>query len=155
MSLLSKVALSLIRISLVSVLTAFLLYTIITLIDTQVVNAFNKGRDYEQSLEHCTPPSTDETWVQTQWRTTDQYFALVTCRRPNFVPIVTIVATIAAAFGGVKVALNGTMIRVREIDSKLTQHIKREDEQEILLAGRLGVIETKIDEVRDRIREVK
>lgn len=64
---------------------------------------------------------------------------------PLIVSLMTIVATVAAAFGGVKVALNGTVKRVNDIDVKLTQHIRDESALETQVAERLVRVETKID----------
>lgn len=64
---------------------------------------------------------------------------------PMLISLMTVVATVAAAFGGVKVALNGTVKRVNSIDEKLTQHIRDEVVIETQVAERLVRVETKID----------
>lgn len=60
------------------------------------------------------------------------------------------IATVAAALGGTKVALNGTRERVKDIDKNLNIYIKENNQTHADLLQRLSVTETKIDDLRCR-----
>lgn len=49
------------------------------------------------------------------------------------------------AWGAVKVALNGTRTRVKEIQSELHMHIREEHEADVETHERIARMETKID----------
>lgn len=57
------------------------------------------------------------------------------------------VATIAAAWGGTRQALNGTRERVQSIESKLDQHITWESDKHTEVAERLKAVEVKVEQV--------
>lgn len=57
---------------------------------------------------------------------------------------------IGGAWGGAKVALNGTRDRVKQIDRKLEDHIKDETTQDLKIHERVASIETKIDVLLER-----
>lgn len=59
---------------------------------------------------------------------------------------VTVLVTAGAAFGGVKVALNGTRERVKRIDIKLDKHIESDEGVQMRLLTGMTRIETKVDE---------
>lgn len=52
---------------------------------------------------------------------------------------------IGGAWGGAKVALNGTRERVKAVDTKLNAHIEKHTEQQMVLVDRTARIETKLD----------
>jgi hypothetical protein len=54
-----------------------------------------------------------------------------------------------AAWGGSKVALNGTRLKVKEIDAKLEQHIKDDSDIQTQVVDRLARIETKLDFLKE------
>ena len=58
------------------------------------------------------------------------------------------IATIAAAMGGTKVALNGTRQRVKDIDKNLNSHIAENNQTHSELLQRMSVVETKVDDLR-------
>ena len=53
--------------------------------------------------------------------------------------------SIGGAYGGAKVALNGTRERVREIKADLKEHIDADEEVQRETLDRLARIETKLD----------
>ena len=55
------------------------------------------------------------------------------------------VATVASAWGGVKVALNGTKQKVQDIHDELKHHIHDEDKQQKEIIERLTRVETKLE----------
>ena len=58
------------------------------------------------------------------------------------------IATVAAAWGGTRQALNGTRERVKDIDTHLNAHIREGNEQHTALVQRVAVVETKVDELK-------
>lgn len=60
-----------------------------------------------------------------------------------------IIASAGAAFGGVKVALNGTRARVTEIKVDLKEHIEKDERLQDETIDRLARIETKLDMLRN------
>jgi hypothetical protein len=57
---------------------------------------------------------------------------------------------IGGAWGGAKVALNGTRERVKDVAQKLEDHIDDEHRNDIALHERMTGVETKIDILIDR-----
>lgn len=55
------------------------------------------------------------------------------------------VATVAAAWGGTRQALNGTKERVKSIDEKMDSHIQTSQSKHETLVERIAVVETKVD----------
>ena len=58
------------------------------------------------------------------------------------------VATVAAAWGGTRQALNGTRTRVKEINENLSAHIAEGNKQHTALVQRVAVVETKVDALK-------
>ena len=58
---------------------------------------------------------------------------------------------LGAAWGGTKVALNGTREKVREIHERLSLHISDEVSADIVTHERVTRIETKVDLILDRL----
>lgn len=61
------------------------------------------------------------------------------------ISVLTGVATVAAAWGGTKVALNGTRDRVKNVEHDMVQHKSMNQKQHIETVERLTRIETKLD----------
>lgn len=59
--------------------------------------------------------------------------------------IATPIATVASAFGGVKVALNGTRERVQNVEADLKEHKEFTAAKHVETVDRLARIETKLD----------
>lgn len=60
------------------------------------------------------------------------------------------VATVGAAWGGAKAALNGTRKRVERIEEGLESHTQADAEVQTDIITRLAVIESKVDDLRSR-----
>jgi hypothetical protein len=61
------------------------------------------------------------------------------------ISIGTMLVTAGAAWGGTRVALNGTRERVKEIKAKLDKHIEADESVQRETIDRLARIETKIE----------
>lgn len=61
------------------------------------------------------------------------------------ISVLTGVATVAAAWGGTKVALNGTRDRVKNVEIDMVTHKELNAKQHIETVERLTRIETKLD----------
>lgn len=59
---------------------------------------------------------------------------------------------LGGAWGGAKVALNGTRDRVARIDAELRDHISEENQHDLILHERIAQMETKIDVLLDRTK---
>lgn len=59
---------------------------------------------------------------------------------------------IGGAWGGAKVALNGTRERVKVVEHTIRQHIADEHEHDMKHAERLSAVETKIDILIDKVK---
>ena len=64
---------------------------------------------------------------------------------PILLSVITMAVTGAAAFGGVKVGLNGAKDNIKEIDRKLTFHMEDEVEFQQEVVQRLTAVETKLE----------
>jgi hypothetical protein len=58
------------------------------------------------------------------------------------------VATVAAAWGGTRQALNGTRERVKDIDRKLDDHVAWEAEKYSGLTERIVAVEVKVEQYK-------
>ncbi len=62
----------------------------------------------------------------------------------------TLIGSCGAAFGGAKVALNGTRARVTEVKGDLKEHIEKDEKLQRETIDRLARIETKLDSLCSR-----
>lgn len=60
-----------------------------------------------------------------------------------------IIGTLGAAWGGARVALNGTRERVKQLSKDLKDHIEHDHTVQLETVDRLARIETKLDRVLD------
>ena len=63
----------------------------------------------------------------------------------EFVKLATPLLAIGGAWGGAKVALNGTRERVKQMDSKLEKHMDEDEAMQREMIDRAARMETKID----------
>ena len=61
-------------------------------------------------------------------------------------------ATVAAAWGGTRQALNGTRERVKDINSKMDLHIQNTLAKHTEISERLATVETKVDMLKGDFR---
>ena len=61
------------------------------------------------------------------------------------------VATVAAAWGGSRQALNGTRERVRSIETKIDSHTIQTASNFLDITTRVAVVETKVDDIKEKI----
>ncbi len=67
------------------------------------------------------------------------------------VSVIVPVASGAAAWGGSRQALNGTRERVKSIDEKMDKHINQTSGNIQVVTERIAVVETKVDDLKERI----
>jgi len=76
----------------------------------------------------------------------------------EFIELLKIAAPLLAvggAWGGAKVALNGTRERVKDVAARLETHIKDESVSDVILHERVASIEVKQDMVIDLLRSTQ
>ena len=63
----------------------------------------------------------------------------------EFIKLATPLLAIGGAFGGAKIALNGTRARVKEMQGDLKDHMKEDESVQREMIDRAARMETKID----------
>ena len=73
---------------------------------------------------------------------------------PAFIyAVITGVFAAGAAFGGVKIALNGTRSKVDDVYKVVSDHIREETHNDKRTHERLAKVETKVDILVERIKQ--
>lgn len=67
----------------------------------------------------------------------------------DLIPMLTIVGSLGAAWGGASVALTGAKARIKETSAELVKHIDKDAEVHTTMIDRLARIETKLDALRE------
>ena len=67
--------------------------------------------------------------------------------------ILTTVFTGGAVIGGVKIGLNGTKERTKEIQRELREHVKQEDQMQMDMLTRLARVETTQLMILDKLKD--
>jgi hypothetical protein len=68
---------------------------------------------------------------------------------PDYLPLLTIVGSLGAAFGGARVALNGTKERVKTLAESFDKHVESDAAAQNQVIDRLARIETKLDSLKE------
>lgn len=64
---------------------------------------------------------------------------------PWMISVAAGLVSIGGAYGGAKVALNGTRERVKEVKADLSAHMEKDEDLQDRMIDRLARIETKLD----------
>lgn len=67
----------------------------------------------------------------------------------EMLPMLTIVGSLGAAFGGARVALNGTKERVKTLSESFGKHVESDATAQNQVIDRLARIETKLDSLKE------